>query len=57
MPPMKKDGEGTTGACVNPACDQFELEVPIKGDGTDRCLMCRGPLKPKEASSRPTKGD
>jgi len=55
MPGMSKNNQETTGACVNPACDQFELDVPIKGDATDRCLMCRGPLKPKETSSRPPK--
>jgi hypothetical protein len=55
MPAMSKDNQKSTGACVNPACDQFELDVPIKGDGTDRCLMCRGPLKPRETSSRPPK--
>jgi hypothetical protein len=45
---MSKDEKQTTGACVNPACDMYEVEVPIEGEGTHRCGMCRGPLKPKE---------
>ena len=47
---MEKSEAPTTGACINPACDQFEVEVPIEGDGKGRCLMCRGPLEPTEES-------